>query len=318
MSLAVRACDQSPSCAAAHSARGQCAFALDEWGVAAAAFARAVELAGDAPRREDVLARRRAEAELREEQRAEREASAGTAGTAAEPAPAPAQSPPLAPAAKPRATPAPLDPAKSSFRVEWYQSLSHLTVSIMVKGLKQEQVKVELDDTEAEVEIDLGEGHEPFVWRRELYAAIDPDASACKVFSTKVELRLAKAEPVQWADVEKLEGDRAPAAPPAANYSSATDRPSYPSSSKRDFRDWDKLETEVKREEKDEKLEGDAALNKLFQDIYSGANEDTRRAMNKSFVESNGTTLSTNWSEIGSKVTEGQAPDGMELKKYEF
>ena len=40
--------------------------------------------------------------------------------------------------------------------------------------------------------------------------------------------------------------------------------------------------------------------------------------MNKSFVESNGTTLSTNWSEIGSKVTEGQAPDGMELKKYEF
>ena len=36
----------------------------------------------------------------------------------------------------------------------------------------------------------------------------------------------------------------------------------------------------------------------------AGADEDTRRAMNKSFQESNGTVLSTNWKEIGSKKTE--------------
>lgn len=45
----------------------------------------------------------------------------------------------------------------------------------------------------------------------------------------------------------------------------------------------DKLESEIKKDEKDEKLDGDAALNKLFKDIYGGGDEDTRRAMNKSY-----------------------------------
>ena len=57
----------------------------------------------------------------------------------------------------------------------------------------------------------------------------------------------------------------------------------YPSSTKKQHRDWDKLESDVKQEEKDEKLDGEAGLQKFFQGLYGNLDEDARRAMNKSF-----------------------------------
>jgi suppressor of G2 allele of SKP1 len=38
--------------------------------------------------------------------------------------------------------------------------------------------------------------------------------------------------------------------------------------------------------------------------------------MMKSFSESGGTVLSTNWKDIGAKRTEIKPPTGMEFKKY--
>merc|ERR1711998_363743 len=95
-------------------------------------------------------------------------------------------------------------------------------------------------------------------------------------------------------------------------------RAQYPTSNKKS-KDWDKIDRQMKEELENEKLEGDAALNKLFQDIYGRADEDTRRAMNKSFQTSGGTVLSTNWGEVEKKDYEAEGikgPDGMEWRKY--
>ncbi|KAK4944383.1 Cochaperone protein [Elasticomyces elasticus] len=105
--------------------------------------------------------------------------------------------------------------------------------------------------------------------------------------------------------------------------------PSYPTSSRTGPKNWDKLaddlhaqtkpkkkksdkpkpESETKSspdvsedevpEDVDSDFESGDAVDGFFKKLYAGADDDTRRAMMKSYYESNGTALSTNWSEVG-------------------
>ncbi|KAI9160299.1 hypothetical protein LWI28_006951 [Acer negundo] len=202
---------------------------------------------------------------------------------------------------------------KPKYRHEFYQKPEEVVVTIFAKRVPAENVTIDFGEQILSVTIDVP-GEDAYQFQPRLFGKIIPAKCKYEVLSTKVEIRLAKAEQIQWTSLE-FSGQ---SAVPVRVISSATgsQRPTYPSS--KPTKDWDKLEAEVKKEEKEEKLDGDAALNKFFREIYADADEDTRRAMKKSFVESNGTVLSTNWKEVGSKKVEGSPPDGMEMKKWEL
>ena len=58
----------------------------------------------------------------------------------------------------------------------------------------------------------------------------------------------------------------------------------------------------------------------LFQDTYKHGTPESCRAMNKSYQTSNGTVLSTNWSEVSKTDYEKtcEAPKGQKMVKYEI
>lgn len=197
------------------------------------------------------------------------------------------------------------------YRHAFYQKLEEVVVTIFAKGVPADNVTIDFGEQILSVTIDVP-SEDVYDFQPRLFGKIVPDKCRYEVLSTKIEIRLAKAEPINWTS---LEYTTAAVVPQKITSTTESYRPTYPSSKPKRV-DWDKLEAQVKKEEKEEKLDGDAALNKFFGDIYKNADEDMRRAMNKSFIESNGTVLSTDWKDVGSKEVVGSPPDGMELKKW--
>jgi len=215
---------------------------------------------------------------------------------------------------KPVAVPVQM-PTGPKTRYDWYQTETHVIITIMVKGRKKEDVNVDIQEHTLSAQVKLDTGSD-YTLELDLANPILPAQSMVKVLSTKIEIKLKKQDGIRWT---ALESDQDPAPVQVKHFTpdnSDTSAHKYPSSSHY-TRNWDKLAQDITKEEKDEKLDGDAALNKLFQQIYSDASDDTRRAMNKSYQESGGTVLSTNWKDIGKEKTEIKPPDGMEYKKWD-
>lgn len=212
-------------------------------------------------------------------------------------------------------TSVPPAPIVEKVKFDWYQNSESVNVSLFVKNAPKEQVKVDFTSTSAEVSFPLPGGSEFTYDFDPFFNVIDTDKSTFRVFGTKIELTLQKAVQGKWSSLlgesaSNSKDDRAISTASAETIQKFV----YPTSSKSGPKQWDSI---MKEELEDmEKQEGDSDPNAFFKKLFENADEDTKRAMMKSYTESNGTALSTSWEDASKKVYETTPPDGMVAKNW--
>ncbi|WVF70629.1 hypothetical protein IAT40_005422 [Kwoniella sp. CBS 6097] len=229
---------------------------------------------------------------------------------------------------------------------DFYQTSTHLTLSVYVKGYAAEGVKEQVDVKLENISITISlpalpTGAEARTFTLgPLYSTINSGESTTRILNTKIEVKLAKSSPINWPTLLADPSKPAPVQTQTQVSSSSQHVPSASASSssqpavaegssagasapakKSTRKNWDRLVddelAEKEGEAKDPNAGGDVALQSFFNQIYANADEDTKRAMIKSFTESGGTSLSTDWNSIGKETTPTRPPEGMEERKYE-
>ena len=97
--------------------------------------------------------------------------------------------------------------------------------------------------------------------------------------SKKIEISFQKVTPGNWPRAEAGQDETKPL-----------------------YQKWKEIHLPQEEEDKNE------GIDKFLQRIYANASDDAKRAMNKSYFESVGTVLSTNWEDVGKRKVEPQPP----------
>ncbi|KAF8846355.1 SGS-domain-containing protein [Paxillus ammoniavirescens] len=200
----------------------------------------------------------------------------------------------------------------TALRHEFYETDERLTLSVFDRGANPTEVSVKFEPRKLTYQ-----NGDKVLSLQPLKGQIDPNKSDYAVGQVKVEIRLAKMVQGRWGS---LVGDTPDPLAIFPSTSSAPAPSAVPISHKK--KNWEGITTEIlvsekeKSPEEDPNVGGDTTVNTFFQKIFADADDDTRRAMMKSFQESGGTTLSTNWEDVKTGKVEVKPPAGSEWKKW--
>ncbi|PIA18325.1 SGS-domain-containing protein, partial [Coemansia reversa NRRL 1564] len=187
-------------------------------------------------------------------------------------------------------------------RHEWYQTDNDVILEVFIKRVQKDAATVEFEKSSVSLSIKMASGSDNNYEFEPLLHSIVPEESSFEVLSTKIEIRMKKASPGQrWEHLEMPDDQQAKNK--AAGHGISRKGVS-----------WDSIAADAERETKLKPSEQN--VNELFQSIYKDADEDTRRAMMKSYVESNGTSLSTDWKSVGKGPVETLPPVDAVAKPY--
>jgi SGS domain/CS domain len=189
-------------------------------------------------------------------------------------------------------------PPPPDARMEWYQSPGSVSIDVYAKNVDKTSSSVEITANRVVARL-VRPDKVDYVLERDLFGEIDPANSSWSANKFKVEIKLKKtAGSGEWKALERAGVEL------SATERARLDREAKIQAIAAKQKNWDKIVTTELAKEKEESGPMD-----VFKTIYADADDDVRRAMMKSYSESGGKVLSTDWKDVGSRKVTYESKD---------
>lgn len=194
-----------------------------------------------------------------------------------------------------------IKPIEQQFKMDWFDSGKAIEISIFIKKINKNSIISKITPNSIDFKFKDSENFDYEYKIDNLFSNINENESYFKVYGTKLEIILIKKESITWNKLEKTQLDNSndddiKLSQIPKDESPASSLPSaYTSTTKKDWSKFKLEDDDEKEEEESQDPEG------FFKKLYENADDDAKRAMMKSFLESNGTSLSTDWKDVGSR-----------------
>lgn len=181
-------------------------------------------------------------------------------------------------------------PPIDNTKMQWYQSSTHVNVDIYAKNVDMGKSEIVFSEKHVSVRLSRPD-KEDYLLNKELAEEIMTDECKYSASKFKVEIRMKKKNMGStWQTLDVDASLRSAAAQAAA------DNNQWNRKMEERKKEWnDLVDKELKNYQEDDSPMG------MFKTLFKNSDDDVRKAMAKSFSESGGQVLSTDWNEVKKK-----------------